>query len=86
MAPGNCCYLSNKYVAEILPRGISNALFMFVGPDSIRDSSGVPEGKQIIGVEEFSAPTRFLIPCQREGRGWSHSRYQVVKEDFSLDI
>ena len=86
MAPVNCGYFSNKYVAEILPRGISNALFMFVGPDSIWDSSRVPDGKQIIGMEEFFEPMRFFTPSRREGRGCSHNFCQIVEENFSLDI
>jgi hypothetical protein len=86
MAPANCGCFSNKYVAEILTGGISNALFMFVCPDSIRHSSGLREGKHIIGIEEFIASTIFFAPTQQEWRGRSHNGYQIEKEDFSLHI
>jgi phytoene dehydrogenase-like protein len=66
MGPRNADYLANKYLAEILIHGISSKLFMFVGPDSIWDPSRAPEGKHIIGIEEFSAPTRFFTPSQWE--------------------
>jgi phytoene dehydrogenase-like protein len=60
IGPRNADYVANKYLSEVLVNGISERLFMFVGPDSIWDRSRAPEGKHIIGIEEFSAPTRFF--------------------------
>lgn len=86
MASAKSGYFSNKYVAEIFARGISNTLFMFVGPGSIWDSSRAPESEQIIGIEKFSAPMRSFTPSQLEERGCCHNGDQIVKQDCSLDI
>lgn len=64
IGPRNADYLANQYLSEIFVKGISSKLFMFVGPDSIWDPSRGPEGKHIIGVEEFSAPSRFFSASQ----------------------
>jgi phytoene dehydrogenase-like protein len=72
MGPRNADYMANQYLSEILVNGISSKLFMFVGPDSIWDKSRAPDGKHIIGVEEFAAPTRFF----------SASRWQELRKEF----
>jgi phytoene dehydrogenase-like protein len=72
MGPRNADYMANQYLSEILVNGISSKLFMFVGPDSIWDRSRTPEGKHLIGVEEFAAPTRFF----------SASRWQELRKEF----
>jgi phytoene dehydrogenase-like protein len=72
MGPRNADYMANQYLAEILTKGISRKLFMFVGPDTIWDPSRAPEGKHMIGVEEFAAPTRFF----------SASRWQELRKEF----
>jgi len=76
MGPRNADYMANQYLSEIFVKGIANRLFMFVGPDSIWDSSRAPEGKHIIGVEEFSAPKR----C------FSASRWQELRNEFENAI
>jgi len=76
IGPRNADYMANQYLSEILVNGISSKLFMFVGPDSIWDSSRAPEGKHIIGVEEFSAPVRFFSP----------SRWQELRNEFEDHI
>lgn len=76
IGPRNADYMTNQYLSEILVKGIANRLFMFVGPDSIWDGSRAPEGKHIIGVEEFSAPTRFF----------SASRWQELRNEFEAAI
>jgi beta-carotene ketolase (CrtO type) len=76
MGPRNADYMANQYLSEILVNGISSKLFMFVGPDSIWDKSRVPEGKHMIGVEEFAAPTRFF----------SASRWQELRKEFEEAI
>jgi beta-carotene ketolase (CrtO type) len=72
MGPRNADYMANQYLSEILVNGISSKLFMFVGPDTIWDKSRAPEGKHMIGVEEFAAPTRFF----------SASRWQELRKQF----
>ncbi len=72
MGPRNADYMANQYLSEILVNGISSKLFMFVGADSIWDKSRTPEGKHMIGVEEFAAPTRFF----------STSRWQDLRKEF----
>jgi phytoene dehydrogenase-like protein len=58
--------LATKYLAEILVYGMSKRLFLFAGADSFWDKARAPEGKHIIGVEEFSAPVKFFSPSQWE--------------------
>jgi phytoene dehydrogenase-like protein len=76
MGPRNSDYMANQYLSEILVNGISSKFFMFVGPDSIWDKSRAPEGKHIIGVEEFAAPTRFF----------SVSKWQELRKKFEDTI
>jgi phytoene dehydrogenase-like protein len=72
MGPRNADYMANQYLSEILVNGISSKLFMFLGPDTIWDKSRAPEGKHMIGIEEFAAPTRFF----------SASRWQELRKQF----
>jgi beta-carotene ketolase (CrtO type) len=76
IGPRNADYMANQYLSEIYINGIANRLFMFAGPDSIWDSSRAPEGKHVIGVEEFSAPARFF----------SASRWQELRNEFEAAI
>jgi beta-carotene ketolase (CrtO type) len=76
IGPLNADYVANQYLSEIYVKGIANRLFMFVGADSIWDPSRAPEGKHIIGIEEFSAPTRFF----------SASRWQELRNEFEAAI
>jgi phytoene dehydrogenase-like protein len=66
MGPRNADYIANKYCAEILVNGIANRLLLFVGPNTIWDKTLAPEGKHIIGVEEFAAPARFFSATEWE--------------------
>jgi beta-carotene ketolase (CrtO type) len=72
IGPRNADYVANQYPAEIITNGIANRAYMFVGPDSIWDRSRAPEGKHIIGFEEFSAPARFFSPA----------RWQALRNEF----
>ncbi|MDR3568663.1 MAG: NAD(P)/FAD-dependent oxidoreductase [Syntrophobacteraceae bacterium] len=76
MGPRNADYMANQYLSEILVNGIGSKLFMFIGPDSIWDKSRVPEGKHMIGVEEFAAPSRFF----------SAARWQELRKEFEDSI
>jgi len=66
IGPRNADYLATRYGAEILVNGIADRLFLFSAADSVWDKSRAPEGKHIIGVEEFAAPARFFTPGEWE--------------------
>jgi beta-carotene ketolase (CrtO type) len=72
MGPLNAEYVANQYLSEIYVKGIANRCYLYTGPDSIWDSSRAPDGKHIIGVEEFSAPARFF----------SASHWQELHKEF----
>ena len=72
IGPRNADYVANEYPAEIINNGIAKRAYMFVGPDSIWDRSRAPEGKHIIGFEEFSAPARFFSPA----------KWQALRNEF----
>jgi phytoene dehydrogenase-like protein len=72
MGPLNAEYVANQYLSEIYVKGIANRCYMYTGPDSIWDPSRTPDGKHMIGVEEFSAPTRFF----------SAARWQELRKEF----
>lgn len=76
LGPRNADYMANQYLSEIFLNGISSKLFMFLGADTIWDSSRAPEGKHIVGFEEFSAPVRFFSP----------SRWQELRNEFEAAI
>ncbi|MEO0235163.1 MAG: NAD(P)/FAD-dependent oxidoreductase [candidate division WOR-3 bacterium] len=76
VGPRNADYLANLYLSEIYLKGIASKLFMFMGPDTIWDPSRAPEGKHVIGIEEFSAPVRFFSP----------SRWQEIRVEFEREI
>jgi beta-carotene ketolase (CrtO type) len=64
--PRNAEYCANKYHAETLLNGIANRLLLFIGTDTMWDRTRAPEGKHILGIEEFTAPVRFFSPSQWE--------------------
>jgi len=76
LGPRNADYMANQYLSEILTKGISSKLFMFLGADTIWDNSRAPEGKHIVGIEEFSAPARFF----------SASRWQELRNEFESEM
>ena len=76
VGPRNADYMANQYLSEIFVKGIASKLFMFLGPDTIWDDSRAPEGKHIVGIEEFSAPTRFFSP----------TRWQELRNEFEAAV
>jgi beta-carotene ketolase (CrtO type) len=66
IGPRNADYMATRYWAEILTSGIASRLFLFTGADTMWDKSRAPEGKHLIGVEEFAAPARFFSPSEWE--------------------
>ena len=73
IGPRNADYMANRYWAEILVDGMASKRFLYTGADSVWDKSRAPEGKHIIGVEEFAAPTRFFSPSE-----WEHLRNEFA--------
>ena len=66
IGPRNADYMATKYLPEILVNGIASRLFMFTSADTIWDKSRAPEGKHLIGIEEFGAPARFFSASEWE--------------------
>jgi beta-carotene ketolase (CrtO type) len=66
IGPRNADYMANQYWAEILVNGIASKRFLYTGADSMWDKSRTPEGKHLIGVEEFTAPARRFSPSEWE--------------------
>jgi len=73
IGPRNADYMATRYNAEILTSGIASRLFLFTGADTMWDKSRAPEGKHLIGVEEFAAPARFFSPSE-----WEHIRNEFA--------
>jgi len=76
IGPRNADYMATRYNAEILVNGIANRLYLFTAADSMWDKTRAPEGKHILGVEEFSAPARFF----------SASKWEQLRNDFAVSI
>jgi beta-carotene ketolase (CrtO type) len=55
-------WLATRYQAEIMTRGYSSRVFALSSTDTLWDPSRSPEGKHLVGVEEFTAPLRFFTP------------------------
>jgi beta-carotene ketolase (CrtO type) len=66
IGPRNADYMANQYWAEILVNGIASKRFLYTGADSMWDKSRAPEGKHLIGVEEFAPPARRFSPSEWE--------------------
>jgi beta-carotene ketolase (CrtO type) len=66
VGPRNADYIATRYCAEILVNGIASRLFLYTGADTMWDKSRAPEGKHLIGVEEFAAPARHFSPTEWE--------------------
>ncbi len=53
-------WLATRYQAEIMTRGHSSRFFALSSTDTLWDPSRAPEGRHLVGVEEFCAPLRFF--------------------------
>jgi beta-carotene ketolase (CrtO type) len=53
-------WLATRYQAEIMTRGYSPRAFALTSTDTLWDSSRAPEGRHLVGVEEFTAPLRLF--------------------------
>jgi beta-carotene ketolase (CrtO type) len=76
IGPRNADYMATRYGAEILTNGIASRLFLFTGADTMWDRSRAPEGKHLIGVEEFAAPARRFSP----------SEWEFIRNEFATRI
>jgi beta-carotene ketolase (CrtO type) len=76
IGPRNADYMATRYCAEILVNGMADRLFLFTAANSAWDKTLAPEGKHIIGVEEFAAPARFFSPDE----------WEQIRNDFAAAI
>ena len=53
-------WLATRYQAEIFTRGHSSRFFALSSTDTLWDPGRAPEGRHVVGVEEFVAPLRFF--------------------------
>lgn len=60
-------WLGSRYQAEIFTRGHSSRFFALSSTDSLWDPGRAPEGRHLVGVEEFVAPLRFFDREQWKG-------------------
>ena len=73
IGPRNADYMATRYCAEILINGAASKRFLYTSADSVWDKTRAPEGKHIIGVEDFSAPARFFSADE-----WEHLRNEFA--------
>ena len=66
-------WLATRYQAEIFSRGFSSRMFTLSSTDTLWDPSRAPEGRHVVGVEEFVAPLRFF-----DRDGWKRIEQGVV--------
>lgn len=53
-------WLATRYQAEIMTQGYSSKVFALSSTDTMWDPGRAPEGRHLVGVEEFTAPLRFF--------------------------
>jgi len=53
-------YIALRYQPEVFLHGHAERLFVLTSVDTLWDSSRAPEGKHLVGVEEFAAPRRMF--------------------------
>lgn len=53
-------WLATRYQAEIMTKGYSSRVFALSSTDTLWDPNRAPDGKHLVGVEEFTAPLRMF--------------------------
>ena len=74
--PKDLDYLHLRYQPEIFTRGFAKRPYVLCSVDSLWDRTRAPEGRHIVGVEEFSAPRR----------RFSESEWRAVKNRFADNL
>ncbi len=69
-------YMVTKFEAEAYTKGLPSKLYFNTGMDTLWDKSRAPEGKHIVLVEQYSAPTSFFT-----GKEW-----EQLKKDFTHEL
>src|SRR5437879_5367750 len=69
-------YLALRYQPEIFLNGFASRPYVLCSADTIWDTSRAPEGKHLIGVEEFAAPFRLF----------SKRRWREIREEFGRHL
>jgi len=74
--PKDLDYLHLRYQPEIFLEGFATRPYVLCSVDSLWDTTRAPEGKHIVGVEEFSAPRR----------RFTESEWRTVKQRFADNV
>lgn len=69
-------YLATRYQPEIYLKGHSDRIYAFTSVDTLWDTSRAPEGKHLVGIEEFAAPRRLF----------SSAEWHDIKESFKTQL
>ena len=59
-APKDPDYFATRYQAEIYVNGFASRPYALSSVDTLWDPSRAPEGKHLVGLEEFAAPRRLF--------------------------
>ena len=74
--PKDLDYLHLRYQSEILLNGFASRPYVLCSVDSLWDTTRAPEGRHIVGVEEFSAPRRVFTTEQ----------WRAIKDRFTENV
>ena len=74
--PKDLDYLHLRYQPEILLNGFASRPYVLCSVDSLWDTTRAPEGRHIVGVEEFSAPRRVFTTEQ----------WRAIKDRFTENV
>ena len=58
-------YFASRYQAEIYVNGFASRPYALSSVDTLWDPSRAPEGKHLVGLEEFAAPRRLFADWAR---------------------
>jgi phytoene dehydrogenase-like protein len=74
--PKDLDYLHLRYQPEIFIRGFASRPYVLCSVDSLWDATRAPDGSHLVGVEEFSAPSRLF----------SRGDWRTIKERFNENL
>jgi beta-carotene ketolase (CrtO type) len=69
-------YLASRYQHEIYVEGFARRVCAYTSCDTLWDSSRAPEGRHVVGLEEFAAPRRLFSP----------EEWRAVKQRFEAHL
>ncbi len=74
--PKDLDYLHLRYQPEIFLHGFADRPYVLCSVDSLWDDTRAPDGRHIVGVEEFSAPRR----------RFSEGEWRAIKDRFTENV